>query len=388
MKRRCKNTNIKDKEFIKTAVKQCITKKGRKAFYRKDVQELMNWCDSDIDRLADMLQNEIANRSVTLPPVRYAERYDRSNGKKRHITIEHIKQQIYDYIASNGLEDIAGRIGHYQIASKDGQGPVFGAKVIATWMRDSRYAAISDIRKCYPSISKKNMMRWLRRHINNDDLLYLISCLIGTSDGGLPIGSYLSIRLCALYISDLYINIESGYFTARRGKRRNCVKHVMINADDIYIFGDSAKDLHRVMRGIIKRAETAGLTIKPEWKLIDCVGSQNSHVDVLGYRIYRDHITMRHRNYIKTKRALKDFQRFRNIKTARRLLAYDGLFLRHTNSHRFRQKYQTSGDIKAARRVVSHYDKSKVRCEAARACDVPGRQLGAVHDCQKRETVH
>ena len=388
MKRKCKNTDIKNKEFIKTAVEQCFARKGKKVFYRRDVRELMEWCDSSIDKLVDMLQSEIANRNVTLPPVRYEERYDRSNGKKRHIMIEHIKQQCYNYIASNGLEDIAGRIGHYQIAGKIGQGPIFGAKVIMTWMRDSRYAAIADIQKCYPSISKKYMMCWLRQHVKNDDLIYLISCLLETSDGGLPIGSYLSVRLCALYISDLYISISTEYFSTRRGKRRNCVKHVMINADDIYIFGDSAKDLHRVMRGTIKHAEAVGLTIKPGWKLIDCGGNQNSHVDVLGYRIYKDHITMRRRNYIKTKRALREFRTSKNIRTARKLLAYDGLFLHHTNSHRFRQKYQTSGDIKAARKVVSHYDKSKVRREAARACNVPGRQFDAVHDCRKWETVH
>ena len=360
MKRKCKKTNIADREFIRKAVQKCFAQKGRKAYSRWDVQELIGWCDGNMEKLIDILHSEIVNRCVTLPPVRYAERYDRSNGKLRHITIEHIKQQLYDYIASEGLEDIARRIGHYQIACKPGQGPIFGANVIRTWMHeeDTRYAVIADIHKCYPSISKQMMMRWLRKHIKNDDLLYLISCLL--PDGGLPIGSYLSIRLCALYLSDLYHHIESGYYTERRGKRRNCVRHVMINMDDIYIFGSSAKELHRVMRGTIQCADSMGLTIKPDWKLLDCGNNPDAHIDVLGYRIYRDRITMRRRNYVKTKRAISGFRKNPNIKTARALISYDGLFIQHTNSLRFRQKYQTGGMVRSARRVVSRYD-SKIR---------------------------
>ena len=147
MKRKCKKTNIADREFIRKAVQKCFAQKGRKAYSRWDVQELIGWCDGNMEKLIDILHSEIVNRCVTLPPVRYAERYDRSNGKLRHITIEHIKQQLYDYIASEGLEDIASRIGHYQIACKPGQGPIFGANVIRTWMReeDTRYAVIADI---------------------------------------------------------------------------------------------------------------------------------------------------------------------------------------------------------------------------------------------------
>lgn len=134
----------------------------------------------------------------------------------------------------------------------------------------------------------------------------------------------------------------------------------MINMDDIYIFGSSAKELHRVMRGTIQCAYSMGLTIKPDWKLLDCGNNPDAHIDVLGYRIYRDRITMRRRNYVKTKRAISGFKRNPNIKTARALISYDGLFIQHTNSLRFRQKYQTGGMVRSARRVVSRYD-SKIR---------------------------
>jgi len=368
MKRKCNHTDITDREFIRKAIHECFTQKGSKAFERSDVKELLEWCDHSEEKLIDMLRAEIVERRVSLPPVRYADRYDHSNGKLRHITIEHTKEQIYDYIASDGLDEIAGRIGHYQIACKKGQGPLYGAKVIQGWLQDEsiRYGVKADAQKCYPSISKRNIMRWLRRHVKNDDLLYLIYCLLCTSDQGLPIGSYLSIRLCALYLSDLYHHIEGTYFVERRGKKRNCVKHVMINLDDIYIFGTSAKELHRVMNGLLPFAKAMGLTIKPDWRLLD-LGPKNpdAHIDALGYRIYRGRITMRRRNYVKTKRAQRMFEKSPNIVNARALVSYYGMFVKHTNSNRFNHKYQASRAVRSARKVVSQYDKSKIRRETA-----------------------
>lgn len=376
MKRKCKNVDITDTELIRRAIHECFEHKGLKAYRRSDVKELMRWCDGSEDKLISMLQKEIETRNIDLPPVRHAERYDRSNGKLRHITIEHIKQQIYDYLAYDALDDIAGRIGQYQIAFKKGQGTLFGVKVIQQWMNDTdvRYAAICDIYKCYPNISKRKMMIWLRRHVKNDDLIYLISCLLATSDKGLPIGSYLSIRLCALYLSDLYHFLEDGcFFTERRGKRINAVKHVMFNMDDIYVFGSSAKGIHSAVNGLIECAAHSGLEIKSDWKIISLSHRDaDAHVDVLGYRIYRDRITMRHRNYVKVKQAIRKFGSHPTVRNARSLTSYDGLFIKHTNSCRFQRKYRTSGTMRTARKVVSTYDKSKIRQQAASSSVVHG----------------
>lgn len=362
MKRKCKYVDITNTDFIKKAIHECFEKKGIKAYNRRDVAQLWQWYKNPND-LAIALSNEIKNRCIDLPPVRHDERYDRSNGKLRHITIEHIKQQIYDYIAYDALDDLASRIGHYQIACKKEQGPLFGVQVIQQWMNESdvRYAIIADIHKCYPSISKSEMMKWLNKYIKNDTLLYLIDCLLSTSDQGLPIGSYLSIRLCALYLSDLYHYLKKT-FTERRGKKINNVKHVMINMDDIYFFGSSAKEMNKAMHCLIAFAKERGLEIKTNWRIISLSHKDpNAHIDVLGYRIYRDRITMRRRNYVKTKRAINRFRAHPSIRNARSCTSYSGLFIKHTNSCRFQRKYKTSGTINIARKVISEHDKSKIR---------------------------
>ena len=43
----------------------------------------------------------------------------------------------------------------------------------------------------------------------------IIEELLSACDCGLPIGSYMSIRLCALYVANLYLHIEGSYFTQR-----------------------------------------------------------------------------------------------------------------------------------------------------------------------------
>lgn len=363
---------------------------------RQDISRIFDQYKT-VDAIADLLIREIRRRQINVRQIRYEERVDRSNGKRRIIAIEDIKQQFYDYIAYNALEELDSYIGHYQIACREDMGPLFGAKVVQQWMRekDVRYAIVADIRKCYPSITHDNMMAWLRRHVANDALVWLIGELLKLSEEGrptaslamrlredpdlmsqyeavkhgLPIGSYLSIKLCALYIADIYHRCEGSYFLERRGKRRNIFAHVMINLDDIYLFGSNASGMHRAMADLIQFAAGKGLTIKPNWRLIGLNHSDpDAHVDVLGYRVYRDRITMRPRNYRKLRHSIRIFRAHPTVGHARSLMARHGMFILHTNARRFCNKYNVYQTARKARKVISRYDKSKV-CGKAGACN-------------------
>lgn len=394
MKRRCKKIDITDKEFILRAIRDCMSKKGRKAGKRRDVQKLFAKAEWNEERLAEMLQEELRSGHIDLEPVRYKLRVDHSNGKLRIIAVEGIKQQIYDYLAFNALKELDTSIGHYQIACRDDMGPLFGAKVIHQWIKDPkiRHAVKADNRKCYPSITHERMDARLRKSVGNEKLLWLIHTLLKHVESGkiseelkkameenqkiaedferarkgLPVGSVLSIKLCALYLSDLYHRLEGTYFTTRRGKRENAVKHVMINLDDIYIFGANAKALHKVMSDLIRFAAEKGLEIKKDWQIIDLnPKGKDAHIDVLGYRVYRDRITMRHRDYVKTKRAVRNFKLRPMPAQARSLCSYIGLFVKHINSVRFCRKYGVYRLFTRARKVISSNDKSKIFERAA-----------------------
>lgn len=392
MNHKCRNIDITDKQFVVQSIHDCNGHKSSKKMSRDDIARLYSQYPT-VDSVSDVLTKEMQEEHLDIRQVRYEERVDRSNGKLRIIAIEDIKQQYYDYIAYNGLSDLDSYIGHYQIACRRGMGPLFGAKVIQQWMKDHkvRYAIKADVKKCYPSITHKNMMAWLNKHVANDRLLWLINALLEQSENGvptatlrkrmlddpetskqvelvrqgLPIGSYLSIKLCALYMADLYHRCEGSYFTSRRGKRENVFRHVMFNLDDIYLFGSSAKDMHRAMVDLTEFAETKGLTIKPNWQIISLSHKDpNAHIDVLGYRVYRDRITMRRRNYCKLRRSVSQFNAHKTVSNARSFLARYGMFVIHTNSRRFCSKYAVYAAARRARKVVSKYDKGNVRRKA------------------------
>lgn len=362
MKRKCKNIDISDVDYIEKCADECITRKGRKAYERRDVRRLFNEF-GDLHNFAIDMSRRIKAHELNLVNVRYMIRTDRSNEKKRLIMIEDIEQQILDYVVYNALDELESYIGHYQIACRSGMGPIYGVRVIYGWLKSDdtiRYAIKADIKKCYPSIKKELMIAWLNRHVKNDELLWLIKELLSTCDYGLPIGSYMSIRLCALYVADLYHHIEGTYFTTRRGKMKNVFSHVMINLDDIYIFGANAKEMNKAFRSVMEYSKVSlGLEIKSDWKMLSfSKHDSNAHIDALGYRIYRNRVTMRRRNYVKLKSSARRFGKSHSVKDARSFLAREGMFARHTNSRHFCNKYNIYHLKRYARKVVSEHDKS------------------------------
>lgn len=124
MKRKCRNIDITDKQFVVQAINDCMSHKSSKKMSRQDISRIFRQYKT-VDAVADLLIDEIRKRHIDVRQIRYDERVDRSNGKLRIIAIEDIKQQFYDYIAYNALEELDSYIGHYQIACKDGMGPLF-----------------------------------------------------------------------------------------------------------------------------------------------------------------------------------------------------------------------------------------------------------------------
>ena len=103
------------------------------------------------------------NKNISFPPIWYKDKIDSSSGKKRHIGIQNIKQQIYDYIAVEGLKPLLKRIGPHQFASVKGRGQVAGTRMIKRWLRNKalKYFAKLDIKKCYPSIPCDKLISFL-----------------------------------------------------------------------------------------------------------------------------------------------------------------------------------------------------------------------------------
>ena len=189
MKRKCKNVDITNIEFIKTAIARCLKKKKET---RKDIVDLRERYP-DLDTLAYEIQAEIQSRSITLYPLRMREKIDTSSGKLRVIGMQNIRNQIYDYIAVMALEELSRRLGRYQCASVKGRGQIYGLKAIRKWMKnpkETRYMLKLDIKKFYPSVKHETIMSFLHKRVKNDPLLWLIGEILKSfGETGLSIGS-------------------------------------------------------------------------------------------------------------------------------------------------------------------------------------------------------
>nr|DAH79402.1 MAG TPA: hypothetical protein [Bacteriophage sp.] len=359
MKRKCKNVDIANIEFIEIAVKDCLKNKKKT---RSDIVNIFNEY-GNVHGIAVQLQKEILDRKLELKPIWYKEKWDETSAKWRNIGIQDIKQQMYDYVAVNAMGDLLKRVGKYQCASIKGRGQIYCVKALYRKIQDKRirYACSFDVKKYYESINRNKLMEWLAKHIKNDELLWLIETLINTFNKGLSIGSFLSQHLANLYLSDMYHAITESMYRIRNKKNGKSLRVNLVNAcymymDDIHIVGTNSKDLIKAALRIVSMAKDIGLTIKSNWR---CYRIDDEFIDLCGYRVYRDHIEVRRTTLKRIRRAYIRYEKKPNNKQlARRVISHYGI-LKHSDSYIFCHKYNVYKLLKIARKVVSNDSKSR-----------------------------
>lgn len=321
--------------------------------------------------IAQELREELITHTVQFKPIRYNDKYDNNSRKTRVIGIQSVKQQIYDYIAVKGTQEVwDARIGYYQCASLPGKGQVFGKTTIEGWLRKkenrklSRFVVKGDIKKCYPSIPQDRIKEKLKKDIKNDTLLYLIFTLIDSFGAGLSIGSYLSQYLCNYYLSFAYSFMENEltrYYSFK-----------LFYMDDFVIIGPNKDSLIIAMKELVSFVkEELGLTIKPNWEVfpidyIDEHGKRRGRpIDMMGYVMYRDHTTIRTCIFLTARRAyLRANTRYVSAKPRKRIpvcyayrcVSYYGWF-KNSNSKQFMRDYNVKVVHSLAKWSVSKYNK-------------------------------
>ena len=216
MKTYCKDIDITDPEQIEPFIALCFAgKTGRRNFQRLAMR-YSNLTQGQIDEAVRKHDNgafapaikgvaveiaaRIRRRSLDLLPIRYYERADESNGKIRLIGVESTLQQCMDYVAVWALMPLfRAKIGRYQCASIPGRGQVDGKRAIERFIRrkdphgtKSKYFVKMDVRHCYQNLTRRAVMRRLRRDVHkNPVLLWFVDALLSTFQHGFSIGSFL-----------------------------------------------------------------------------------------------------------------------------------------------------------------------------------------------------
>ena len=371
MKRLCKDIDITDRGLISRAVYACLNKKYKRndvvkylsqvsgvkqkyiryIYYRYGKKAMYPFTEIAISDI----QKEIKTGNISFPEIWYREKIDGSSGKVRRIGIQNIKQQLYDYIAAEGMRPFLKRIGEYQYASIPGRGTTKGKQVISRWLKDRnmRYFVKLDVKKCFESIDHDLLMAFLEKHIKNEKLIWLIRTLVDSFEKGLSIGSYLSQYLCNLYMSILYHYIMEDLYKARKGKRTNLVHHCLIYMDDILLIGSRKRDLETAVKKVVQKADEMGLAIKDNWQVrsIDEVP-----IDMMGFKIYRTHTEIRGRIFLRVRRNFRRARKQITFRIAKKCISYYG-YLKHTNSKRIMRKWKARKVIKKCKEVIKNESK-------------------------------
>lgn len=334
---------------------------------KSKIEEMISNGDKQpiIDAIAKRMQKQLRAKDLHFVPIWYKDKIDASSGKVRHIGIQHISQQFYDYVAVYAMRDLFRRIGEHQYASIPGRGPNKGVKRVAKWLkeRDICIVAQLDVRKCFPSIPQDKLLALIDKYVANDDLKWLVRKLVKTSDIGLLIGSYLSQYLCNWYLSFLYHEITEKMYSVRRGKRIPWVRHALLYMDDILLLGTNVSAMHKAVKRIIVYAkDILGLTIKGKWSVRNL--KSGDFIDTMGFRAYKDHVGVRRRVFLRARRAYKRVIGVKrmSLRHAQQCVSYFSQII-HANLLRFCRKYRVFESLRNAKRRIGY--ESIVRCCAA-----------------------
>lgn len=302
------------------------------------------------------IESEIASRTLALRPIKRYRHREPTNGKLRIIGVESVKQQICDYVAIEALSGLLrSKVGFWQVSSVKGKGQLMAANAVSRWVQEGGYFVHLDVRKCYPSIKADVVMRILRRYVRSPDVLYLCETLLATYGGGLEIGSYFSLRMAQLVLSFGYHAVENMH-KVRRGRNVPMVAHQLWYADDIYLFSQDKRNLRSAARQLQRLLlKDFGLHVKP-WKV--CRVGDQEPVDVVGFTVRRNRVTLRPTLFLRACRAFRKYRRSPTLGRARRVCSYWGWF-RNTDSLALVASNRFDKTIKLAKRHVSAAERKK-----------------------------
>lgn len=315
--------------------------------------------------LIDEIFREIRGRSLRFRPIHRYRRVEPTNGKVRVIGVESVKQQVVDYLAVTLLEPLyQAKVGYYQVASVKGKGQRLCRRSLRRWVRGSKYHVKLDIRQCYPSTSHQVVYGIYSRYVRSDDVLYVISALLGTyTMGGLEIGSYFSLRSMQLVLSFGYHHVES-LGRRRRGRWVPHVRHQIWHMDDVLLISNNKSALKSAARSLAGMMEsTLGLSVK-SWKL--GVVSEREPLDLGGWvvrpssRHRGSRVTLRGGTFLRATRAYRSFEVRPTLRHATRCASYWG-HMAHADCEGAIMRRNIRQAFARARHLVSAHDKALSR---------------------------
>ena len=345
----CLYERMLDLELIRTII--VTGSKGKR--HRRDVKEVLSDVDGYAEKVLFLLKNDLYVPTVP----RKIHIFDKSCQKERDIkVVPYYPDGIIQQLVVHAMKPVLMRgMYHWSCASIPGRGNKRAADYVKRALKSdpkrTKHCGKFDIHHYYPTISRRRIMRALRRKIKDERFLRLVESIINSDpDPGLSIGFYINQWLANFFLEpiDHFICTLDG------------VEYYVRNMDDMVILGPNKKKLHKAREQIERYLETMlGLKLKANWQIFP-VDSRG--IDFVGYRFYHYKTILRRRNFRKLRRNVRTAWKF--LKTGRRIPAHvaAGLLsragqLKHCNGKNIYEKYIEPISEKKLKTIISLHSK-------------------------------
>lgn len=298
-----------DKQFIKTCIIWGVKNKDKN---RPDVKAALEDIDATVDRIYEVL--ETFGYMPTIPWTRQIR--DNSSGKLRDIEIQPFDYDGIIHLCEVGVlipvimrgmhkwccASVPTRGGRYMLEQNK--------KLVQRHPKNSKYVAVIDVKKFYPSIPQKRLIAALERKIKDKKFILLLAVTMACYEPGLKYA--LEHNLSPYDIVGEKVGLPIGFVTSQwEGNyylepldrfilSLDGVKAETRYMDNIYIYASNKRKLHRALKAIREfLAAELGLRIKEDWQIYPINARP---VSTVGFRIYRDHVDIKPQNFLRIKR--------------------------------------------------------------------------------------
>lgn len=352
-------SQITDLENIKLAILKSSLGKREQRRVRRVLE--------DMDTYAMRIQELLINKKYKASDYIVKTIQDESNNKQRVIhKPRYFPDQIIHWALMLVLEKVIIKgMYEYSCGSVPRRGTSFGQKTVRRWMdtnrKHTKYCLKMDISKFYPSVDNELLKEAFRMKIKDRDCLWLIDEIIDSATG-LPIGNYTSQWFSNFFLQGLDHHI----------KEKLGAKYYIRYVDDLVIFGNNKKKLHKMRVEIDRYLHSLNLKMKGSWQVFK---TASQPVDFLGLRFYPTRTTLRRRNALRIMRRVRKIKKKGRLseKDASAIVSYWGWLLR-SDSYQFYHKHvKPVVSITDAKRTVSNHARIRNRQKRDAARQQPTR---------------
>ena len=277
--------------------------------------------------------------------------YDGIQRKKRTIIVPTFREQIIHHMVVNVLKPVIMRpMYEHSYGSIPKRGGTMGMKRIKRWLahdtKNTKYCLKMDIRKYFDSVPHEIVIERLTKQIHDDRFLRILLEIVSVNETGLPLGFYTSQWLANWYLTELdhYIKEELG------------AVHYIRYMDDMVIFGSNKRKLHKMRKEIDKYLRSnLGLHLKGNWQVFPI---RARFLDFMGFRFYRDRVTLRRSILFKACRKAKRMSKEKpTIYAVKQVMSYLGWFSQTDTYFIFKDRFARYINVQYMKRRISRYDK-------------------------------